>query len=287
MKGHAKAAPKKDGFISIVVLLPSAQALTEDVLLAAAERGYGTSGGENDTIVQAIEAGHAFLVKFGPHILTVNNSFRPYFDDPAAAAASIPELRRRKAFAEHRAWRSVDYIAGSFKAEVEKAYRILGKLSAELLDAGYLGLYFPAMNEVVPAAPTLPQTLGSFSTLEELHQTSTIIVPVEEEDPRLAEVIAEARARWPEFLKAFSGRKVGDAFLVKSLFRDENGGEWMWSTVERIEEVRLIGRLVNSPNEVKYVSEGDEVAVKASEIGDWYFANETEEVGQFSVRLLE
>jgi uncharacterized protein YegJ (DUF2314 family) len=61
----------------------------------------------------------------------------------------------------------------------------------------------------------------------------------------------------------------------------------MWSTVDRIEESQLIGRLANSPNEVKHVSEGDEVEVHAREIGDWFYTNDSEQVGQFSSRLLE
>lgn len=182
---------------------------------------------------------------------------------------------------------SVDYLSGPFKADASKAYGVLGKLSAELLEDAYLGIYFPQTNEIVPTALDLPYKLRAFLSLEELHETSAIIVPVEEDDPRLAEVVAEARARWPEFLEAFSRRQESDAFLVKSRFADENGEEWMWSTLERIEESKLIGRLANAPNEVKNVSEGDEVGIQAQEIGDWFYANESEQVGQFSARLLE
>jgi uncharacterized protein YegJ (DUF2314 family) len=287
MKGHAKAAPKEDDFVSIVMLLPRPQALTGERLGAAVQRAHGPSAGENDQILQPIKEGHAFLLKLGRHILTVNNSFNPYFDDPAAAAASVPELRRRKAFAEHRAWRSVDYIAGSFQSDAEKAYGILGKLSAELLDDGYLGLYFPQTNEIVPASSALVDKLRAFYSLEDLHETFDAVVPVEEDDPRLMEVVAEARARWPEFLEAFSRRRANELFVVKSCFADENGKEWMWSTVERIEADKLIGRLSNRPNSVKHVCEGEEIVVQAEGIGDWFYANEAEQVGQFSVRLLE
>jgi uncharacterized protein YegJ (DUF2314 family) len=287
-KRSEEEAPE-DPFLSMVTLLSAPQTLSEDYLATLVERAYGPDSHEDATgrILQAIKPGHAYFLKLGPHLFNVINSFNPYSDNPAERAAIIPELRRRRAFAEHHAWRSVDYLSGPYKAEAAKAYEVLGKLSAEFLSAGYLGLYFPSTNEVVPASPTLAEKLRAFSSLEDLHATSDIIVPVEEDDPRLAEVVYEARARWPEFLEAFSRRNAEDAFLVKSCFADENGQEWMWSTVDRIEESQLIGRLANSPNEVKHVSEGDEVEVHAREIGDWFYTNDSEQVGQFSSRLLE
>ena len=288
MGKRAEQETPDDQFLSIVILLPDSQLLTEDRLSGAAEKAYepADKGASTERILQAIKPGHAYFLKVGPHLLNVINSFHPYFgNDLSERAANIPELRRRKAFTEHHAWRSVDYLSGPHKTDAVKAYEVLGKLSAEFLSAGYLGLYFPLTNEIVPASPALPEKLRAFASLEELHATSEIVVPVEEDDSRLAEIVAEARGRWPEFLKAFSQRSAEDAFLVKSCFADENGQEWMWSTVEQIEADRLIGRLANCPNAVKSLSEGDQVVVSAQEIGDWYYANGTEEVGQFSARL--
>jgi uncharacterized protein YegJ (DUF2314 family) len=100
-------------------------------------------------------------------------------------------------------------------------------------------------------------------------------------------VVAEARARWPEFNAAFDRRAAEDAFLVKAKFSDEKVSEWMWLTVEGMDSEVIRGKLANKPVDVKSVSEGDEVEVLASRISDGYYASATEEVGQFSLKLLK
>jgi uncharacterized protein YegJ (DUF2314 family) len=289
MKKRSKQETSDDAFLSIVILLSEPQTLSERNLGEAVESAYGHPEklSSSDGSLHAIKPGFAYFLKIGPHLLQILNTFNPYVDDPVGDAATIPELRRRKAFAEHRAWMSVDYLRGPYKAAASKAYGLLGKLSAELLSEDYLGLYFPDANEIVPAAPNVAQKLRAFVSLDDLHDASVTVVPVEQDDPRLAEVVAEAHARWPEFLEAFSRGRADDLFVVKSRFADENSQEWMWSTVEKIEADTLMGRLSNRPNAVKHVPEGDEVVVQAEGIGDWFYANEIEQVGQFSIRLLQ
>ena len=51
-----------------------------------------------------------FLVQLPDRLLAVHNAVLPYFDNPAAVAADLPELRLREAVANHRAWVSVECL---------------------------------------------------------------------------------------------------------------------------------------------------------------------------------
>lgn len=109
------------------------------------------------------------------------------------------------------------------------------------------------------------------------------VVLIEDDDPRLKAAVADARRRWPEFVKAFEQRQPSQTFAVKALFRDGEQGEWMWVDVWRIKDEMIEGKLGNKPASVHNVRESDQVTVKASEIGDWLYQDGERLVGGFSL----
>lgn len=109
----------------------------------------------------------------------------------------------------------------------------------------------------------------------------------DDDDPRLAQIVSQARSGWPEFVDAFQKRTSGDRFLVKAPFTDGENGEWMWVEVTGIEGVHLVGTLQNSPLQVANIEIGDETRVLATEIGDWYYLQNGNGHGGFSQALLE
>lgn len=228
------------------------------------------------------------LVKFSGELFHVLNSAQPYGNEPERAAQTIPELRRRKAWADHKAWISIDYCGtDALSPEVRKQkLSIAGRFVAELLNSNCTAVFFPMNNYLVPNDESLGDRLRTFDTLEELYSSDAAPVPViERDDPRLARVVAEARSRWPEFVEAFLNRTPGDQFHVKALFTDGANGEWMWIEVGSIQGEYLIGSLQNSPVQVRHPARGDEVRVR--EIGDWCFSRDGNNYGGFGWTLTE
>ena len=81
--------------------------------------------------------------------------------------------------------------------------------------------------------------------------------------------------------EAFNNRKPGEEFSVKALFSDGKNGEWMWVSVDSIEDGDISGSLENSPVDVRDVSRGDQVRVRAAEIGDWVYSRNGIDHGGF------
>ncbi|WP_367649353.1 DUF2314 domain-containing protein [Campylobacter sp. RM16188] len=77
---------------------------------------------------------------------------------------------------------------------------------------------------------------------------------------------------------------------VKVLFKDEtNGeeiGEHMWINDIEFDGENVSGILVNEPNDVKNIKNGDFVKVPLSEVSDWLFVIDNKSYGGFSVHAL-
>jgi hypothetical protein len=89
-----------------------------------------------------------YIVKFGGLLLSLISLPPPYGAAPEREAQRIPELRRRKAWAEHRAWISVDYnYRGVLSpADEDEKFTQMGRLASELLNKNCTGVYIPYSN---------------------------------------------------------------------------------------------------------------------------------------------
>jgi uncharacterized protein YegJ (DUF2314 family) len=113
------------------------------------------------------------------------------------------------------------------------------------------------------------------------------VVNVPENDPRMKAAIAEAKRRWPEFVKAFSTHKPGQVFLVKAMFIEGEEIEWMWVKPDQVTATSISGTLSDEPEFVKNVKQGQRVTKSASDIGDWAFGNGDQITGSFSDKVMQ
>ncbi|HEY8667167.1 MAG TPA: DUF2314 domain-containing protein [Tepidisphaeraceae bacterium] len=113
---------------------------------------------------------------------------------------------------------------------------------------------------------------------------------IADDDPALAAATAEAKRRWPEFAAAYAARasrKDDDEFLVKALFSEGDIREVMWVEVEKIENGTITGQLMDDPEDLKNLKEGDSVQVKEQEIQDWRYTDSFGDHGAFSEKVLD
>jgi uncharacterized protein YegJ (DUF2314 family) len=100
--------------------------------------------------------------------------------------------------------------------------------------------------------------------------------------------VAEARARFPEFVAAFEGRDGDEeqVFSVKAPFGVEDEVEFMWLQVTGIENDVVYGVLGNEPARGK-LKLGDRVRTSVAQINDWVYLRNDEMIGGFTVKVLD
>jgi len=116
------------------------------------------------------------------------------------------------------------------------------------------------------------------------------VVQIDEDDPRMAAAVTEARKRLPEFISAFSKAKDGYQFSVKAPFADPGKAEeseFMWLHVCRVDFDAVHGTLLNDPEFVKSFKYDDVVRVPMEQIVDWVYTDGEKSVGDFTARVLD
>src|SRR4051812_3475175 len=111
-----------------------------------------------------------------------------------------------------------------------------------------------------------PQSTGVGGSHIESPEES--VVQIDEDDPRMAAAVAEAKTRLPEFAAAFSKAKDGYQFSVKAPFADQGSeeAEFMWVHVCRVDFDAVHGTLLNEPEFVKSLKYDDVVRVPMERI---------------------
>jgi hypothetical protein len=78
-------------------------------------------------------------------------------------------------------------------AGTEDKFSQAGRLAAELLNGNCTAVFVPEKNLVVPNDESLRDRLRTFASLDELCSAGDPpVAPLEEEDPRLVQAVAEA-----------------------------------------------------------------------------------------------
>jgi uncharacterized protein YegJ (DUF2314 family) len=228
------------------------------------------------------------FVKFEGMLLLLSNARKPYCPPEMLeqAVAEFSEVRQREVVREHKGFLAIDLHAPKDPGKTGKleCYRRMCRLAAEFVDYNCMGVYLPEIGHMRPYDVDVISALRSEQPLDEIQEWGEPpVVLIEDDDPRLKAAVADARRRWPEFVKAFEQRQPSQTFAVKALFRDGEQGEWMWVDVSRIKDEMIEGKLGNKPASVPNVRESDQVTVKASEIGDWLYQDGERLVGGFSL----
>src|SRR5438045_2350434 len=125
---------------------------------------------------------------------------------------------------------------------------------------------------------------------EKLAAPEESVVQIDEDDPRMAAAVTEARKRLPDFVGAFGKAKDGYQFSVKAPFSDpanKEESEFMWVHVCRVDFDAVHGTLLNDPEYVKSFKYDDVVRVPMEEIVDWVYTDGETSVGDFTAKVLD
>jgi uncharacterized protein YegJ (DUF2314 family) len=272
----------KSRMISLVVLLREPMTVDSIVLAKMAGRawhadlgdglGYGEDGG-------VVSVGPISTVLHQERGYLVNCFPAPYCDDPQSVAESIPDLRIRRCFREHRAWFSCDALAGDTLSEdeVRESYACLGRLLAEFFDESWLLIYVPDTSRAFAINDETEQALQSADPIAALEKTCcTPVIHVDADDPMMEQAIAQARESWPQFIAAFEAG-AGESFSVKAPLSYAEVTEFIWIEISALEGGRVYGLLGNEPADLGPLKLGSKVSVPVSDVIDWYYLDRDDE----------
>lgn len=315
-------ADKPSSMVSLVLLLKETQFLEAPMLAKLASRAWGVTvtaqgrgddgsdssdgtsdEGEPPTVgsdanVDAddesfiVGESPLFMAKYRGAMFIINNFDRPYWEDHQGLAQATKELRMQRAIEEHRAWLSIDFLNGwpelSADERLNKAYRAIGRLLAELTDNNTLAVVVPSVSQLFPWNAETELLLKSESPRDALEGAAEPpVILVEKDDSRMQAATDEARSRWGEFVSAFEQRGENEeGFTVKAKFENDEHAEFMWVIVTGIENEVIYGRLGNEPANLPDLNQGMNVKVRVAELCDWLYVREGQAFGGFTIKLL-
>lgn len=289
--------PDDSPFHSLVLLTAEPPELTEERVTAAATAalgdGFAQVEGEpddDDKKFVAFNTPSSIIVNEGEAYL-INAFATPYWEDREAAAEQL-DGELAAAVRAHRGWVAVDLLIDEQppRAELERRYRELGRLIAELADGHATAAYVPATGSVALFDEELRQAIRTGDPAAAIGEPLfSDIVGVGDDDPRMLAAMEQARDRWPEFVAAFAKRTDEDVFLVKVAFTEGDETEHMWVVPDRVSPAGGAGELTNEPRALTDVRMGDTVAFTADRISDWGYATaeqDGEPRGMFTQKII-
>jgi uncharacterized protein YegJ (DUF2314 family) len=281
--------PTESPLISVLLHFRQPISLPEEAIHAAIRRAWGRDL-RMDLNEHVANNPPVCFVKFETMLLLLSNLQKPYCPPEMLekALAEFSEVRQREVVRVHKGFLAIDLHAPKDPGKTEKreCYRRMCRLAAEFVDNNCMGVYLPEIGHMRPYDANVISALRSEEPLKEIQEWGQPpVMLLEDDDPRLRTAVVDARQRWPEFVKAFETRQPDQIFAVKALFTDKEQGEWMWVNVSSIGDGMIEGKLGNRPASVRNVHEGDQVTVRASEIGDWLYQEGKRLVGGFSLSL--
>jgi uncharacterized protein YegJ (DUF2314 family) len=269
---------------SLVLLLQDRRRLDAPALAKTLGDAFGVpmTTGETGPASVTGESPH-FLIRLQGRVFALHDAGRPYFDNTAAVAAELPELRLRKAVARHSAWLALDLLDG----KPGEAYPALGRVAAALADGDCLAVCVPSRRRVYLYDDSVAAKLRGPNPLRALEAPGRVpVIGVAADDPRMLAAVQEARRRWPEFVEAFERRDAGQIFSVKVPLKEGRATEYMWVSVSALENDTIYGRLDNEPVDVKRLRAGDRVRVPFKELTDWLYTCGETLAGGFSIDVI-
>ncbi|MFT3868983.1 MAG: DUF2314 domain-containing protein [Nibricoccus sp.] len=287
-----KASREADKPMLSFVLWERAPRMLDDRILAqiisSAWPGEYTRQDE-DAACFVVGSSPVFMVKSPSGMYMIHNQAQPYLEDTKSAAESTKNLRIRKAIEEHQAWLSVDLLSDPFdpSSTRETIYREIGRLIAELSGPGTIGLFHPESGRFFAWSPELEQAFKSGDGLNALEENLLApVVPISPDNEDMEAAIAQARARWPEFVAAFSKRHPEHMFSVKAPLTSGEHTEHIWISVEAIEDDIIRGRIGNDPVNLGDYKLNDKISIPVAEIEDWMYLLSDKPVGGFTVDVV-
>ena len=97
--------------------------------------------------------------------------------------------------------------------------------------------------------------------------------------------VAEAKARWPQFVEAFKKRE-GENFCIKAPVTRNGETEFIWIEVTGLEPEFIHGKLGNQPVALENLQLGDPIEVPLADLNDWAFVRQKKLIGLFTANVV-
>lgn len=292
-RGEAEPAevrlPDEPPLQAWVWLLRSSRKLDAAVLAHQVERALDivlSDDPQSDAFLVGVSP--AYMVQLDGRTFMIHHGGRRYMEDGAPTA----DPRLRRALGEHRAWLSVDWLspyARPGSSELAEAYRVLGRIAAELANEDCLALYNPATRQLLPHHARLLEQLRHGALPQEMEGVSYVpVYQVSDRDARLQAAVEQARATWPRFVMAFENRRDEQVFSVKGPFRTaSHEEEFMWLRVTALEHGVIYGVLDNDSVHDPTLHAGQRVRLRVEQLNDWLFHDGRRMHGGFTVKAVK
>lgn len=292
-RSRGQEGEQEHQMLSFVALLKEPQYMEAIILATAANKawnadlGNGSDEGDDGFVVGETPA---CMIQYQGKMILVNSFPTPYVEEPEEAAETIPDLRLRELFAEHKAWISCDAMGVESFDDIEEVrswYQLLGPLLAELVDDNCLAIFLPQTNQLFANMDATLEILKSDDPLASLQEDAPVpVIQISDDDPRMQAAVKEARDRWPEFLAAFE-QDAGEKFGVKAPITVGGNTEFIWLEVGAVENGVIYGRLANEPINLGKLQIGSQVKATVEKLNDWAFIDRKgQPQGLFTVKVL-
>ncbi len=108
------------------------------------------------------------------------------------------------------------------------------------------------------------------------------------DDAAMNAAVAQARSTLPKFQKLFEARPADvQQFLVKVAMPTPQGGrEHLWMVLQDWKDGSVSGVLINEPEAVPSLHDGDRITAKLEAISDWSYAKHDKFYGQYTTRVM-
>lgn len=266
-----------------MVLLAKPRELNENTLSALVCKALGTEQ-PKDNLVVAKPPYYLIKLKSGSYV--INNVAEPYVEEDDSILADIKDPELRKALTAHHAWVSIDLAGKDEPAEALNCYQDMGKIAAALAGKDALAIYNPDTDEFALYSEPVIKSLCCEDPLKAFAANSDI-VSIADDNPGLKAAHAEAKKGWPGFVKAFR-EKAGSAFAVKGRITEGDETEYIWLTVEAIDEEKVHGQLDSEPDTITNLKTGQDLHIKIDDVDDYiYLTAEKKPVGGFTILVFD
>lgn len=268
--------------VALVMLETTPRVLSRGQIAQAVTKATG-----RDFPVSEVEEGDALhhRIRVDGYVLTFEARPVPYIPKDREPS---PNLRIQDLVDRHEAAVLLDCWDAPRGRTREDGTDLMGRILIELADETSIGMYCFHAQRLNPVDEKLVGLFREGHAREAMEgDTSSALAGISTNDAQMAEAIAEARRRWPEFVAAFAVRNDPEGYGVKAPFRHSDRVEHMWIEVEEATLERVIGRVLNSPLALPRPRQGDRVTVPAGEISDWGYQDGDRRGGGFSDAIVQ
>ncbi|MDI1310533.1 DUF2314 domain-containing protein [Prosthecobacter sp.] len=285
----ATIAPQ-ERLLSLVVLLHEPRELDEHTLGALVSKAVGVKHSHDESKGSFVVAKPPhFLVKLKSGSYVINNIAKPYVENSNKALDEIKEPELRKVVAAHHAWVSIDWASATEPEDIQQSYQDMGKIAAALAGNDALAIYHPEIDDFVLYSEAVGKTLCSDDPLQAFANSGggSDVVSIRDDDPQLLAAQEQAKKGWHEFMHAFR-EKAGTEFAVKGRISEGDHTEYLWLSVDSIDETKIHGRLDNEPATVTNLKMGQDLHIQIADVDDWIYLNkEKKPVGGYTIKVFD